>query len=230
MKKLMYLGLLALPAQADVLWSDFSLSYLNGSHYEVGDTDREVATFEYVTGTSWGGMFMFIDRLHSDNGDKETYGEFSPKFTLLEFDQSSWVKSISAASTIEIGEDFTHYLYGVGAGFKPVGFNYLNVDLYRRNNDSGKDNWQTTITWAVPFEVASSEWLFDGFLDWSSAIGEQGTAASMNWTSQLKWNLAPYVGLKSPLYVGMEYVFWNNKFGIQGVDERNANLLLKWHF
>ncbi|GAA0368182.1 outer membrane protein OmpK [Bowmanella denitrificans] len=230
MKKLMPFIALSLPVQAETLWSDFSLSYLNGSHYQVGDSDRQVATFEYATGTSWGGAFLFIDRLHSDNGDKETYGEFSPKFTLHEFAGTGWVKRLSAAATIEVGEEFTHYLYGAGIGLKPAGFNYLNVDLYRRNNDSGKDSWQTTITWAVPFKLASSQWLFDGFLDWSSAIGEQGTAASMNWTSQLKWNLTPYLGLKSPLYLGMEYAYWNNKYGIQGVHERNANLLIKWHF
>ena len=73
------LGVLALPVslniQAKTLFSDFSVSYLNGSNYEVGDNKRQVVTFEHVAATTWGDSFTFVDRLESDNGDKEIYGE-----------------------------------------------------------------------------------------------------------------------------------------------------------
>ncbi|MCP8688531.1 hypothetical protein [Marinobacterium sedimentorum] len=47
---------------------------------------------------------------------------------------------------------------------------------------------------------------------------------------QLKWNSGTQRGFQSPLYAGLEYSHWNNKFGIQGPDERKASLLLKCHF
>ncbi|MDF2176960.1 nucleoside-binding protein [Aliiglaciecola sp. CAU 1673] len=232
MKKLLPIFALCLvsSAQAETLWSDFSLTYLNGSHYQVGDNERQVGTFEYVTGTTWGGAFLFVDRLESSNGDTETYGEFSPKFSLHKFKWEEQDISLAAAGTIEFGEGFTHYLYGLSIGTKPRFFNFLNAAFYRRNNDSGKDNWQMTLTWATPFELGETKWMFDGFLDWASAIPEQNQSATMNWTSQVKWDLAPYMGLKAPLYIGFEYAYWNSKFGIEGVDERNASFLLKWHF
>ncbi|MFT5852739.1 MAG: hypothetical protein ACI87J_002718, partial [Colwellia sp.] len=51
-----------------------------------------------------------------------------------------------------------------------------------------------------------------------------------NFTSQLKYNLASILDLDTKLYVGVEYAYWVNKFGIDGVDENNINLLVKYHF
>jgi len=62
----------------------------------------------------------------------------------------------------------------------------------------------------------------------NTAYGD--TEAQMNFTSQLKFNLASMLNLDTKLYVGVEYAYWNNKFGIEGADERNVNLLVKYHF
>ena len=66
------------------------------------------------------------------------------------------------------------------------------------------------------------------FLDYSTA--SDTNAREMNFTSQIKWDLGPLIGATAPFYVGMEYAYWNNKFGIDGVNERNPCLLVKWHF
>ena len=71
--------------------------------------------------------------------------------------------------------------------------------------------------------------LYDGFIDYASGISGVGPA-NLNFTSQLKLDLAPYFNLDSPLYIGVEYVYWRNKFYIDGVNEHNPNLLVKWHF
>ena len=55
--------------------------------------------------------------------------------------------------------------------------------------------------------------------------------SGFNFTPQIKYNIGPMLGMKSGrLDVGMEYVYWKNKFGQSGQDEKNANLLVKWHF
>lgn len=213
---------------AEQYWSDASLTYLNGSDYEVGDSDRQVITFEYVAGYSWGKLFSFADRLESDNGSTETYIEVSPEVYLSEY-TDSWVNNISATATAEVGEGFTHYLYGLGVAFNAPGFDYLELDAYRRNNDGLPSNYQLTATLATSFGIGNSRWLYDGFIDYASGIAGVGPA-NLNFTSQLKLDIAPYLQLKSPLYVGIEYVYWRNKFYIDGVNEHNPNLLLKWHF
>jgi len=226
MKKIFSLILvsaLSSTVSAKTLWSDFSATYLNGQNYQVGDSDRQVLTLEYATGTSWGDSFMFFDRLESDNGDTETYGEFSPRIRLTSLD-NGLLKAVYAAPAVEIGDGFTNYLVGLGADLALPGFNYFQLNAYHRNNEFTDGNFQITAVWAIPVGPL----MYDGFMDWTNSV--DNSEASMNLTSQLKYDIAKYLSLDSKLYLGVEYVYWNNKFGIDGADERNVNLLVKYHF
>lgn len=212
---------------AKAVWSDYSVTYLNGSNYEVGDSDRQVLTFEYASGTSWGDHFMFFDRLESDNGDLETYGEFTPRIRLKAMD--GFVKNIYFAPSIEMSEFATNYLIGVGTDLAIPSFNYFQLNAYLRNNEDGDNSFQTTLVWGLPI----GPFYYDGFLDYATGYDkDNGTEAEtqMNLTSQLKYDIAPHIGYDNKFFVGIEYVYWNNKFGIDGVDERNVNLLAKFHF
>lgn len=223
---------LSASASAEMLWSSFSLSYLNGSDYEVGDPDRQVVTVEHASGHSWGDNFFFLDRLESDNGNSENYMELSPRLSLSSLTGSDLsfgrVKDVFLAGTWESGEGFDNVLAGVGVSLDLPGFKYFNANLYRANNDKSSDDTQLTLTWGLPFALSDAEFLYDGFIDWTTS--ESDKASEMNFTSQLKWNAGKLIGTKAPVYVGVEYAYWNNKFGIDGVDERNPALLLKWHF
>lgn len=223
---------LSASASAEMLWSSFSLSYLNGSDYEVGDPDRQVVTVEHASGHSWGDNFFFLDRLESDNGNSENYMELSPRLSLSSLTGSNLsfglVKDVLLAGTWESGEGFDNVLAGVGVSLDLPGFKYFNANLYRANNEKSSDDTQLTLTWGLPFALSDAEFLYDGFIDWTTS--ESDKASEMNFTSQLKWNAGKLIGTNAPVYVGVEYAYWNNKFGIDGVDERNPALLLKWHF
>lgn len=222
---------------ADILWQDLSLSYLNGSNYRVGDADRQVYTLEHVAGTSWGDSFMFLDHLRSDNGARENYAEWAPRFSLTKLSGTNSnfgiVKDVLIATQIEMSNLQTNYLYGVGFDLALPAFKYTQLNLYRRQNENADDSWQATLVWGVPFTIGRHEFLYDGFLDWASASADK--SANMNFTSQLKWALHPLLGIKSKLYLGVEYAYWLNKFGIKDslgfrTNESNLNLLVKWHF
>nr|HPQ95927.1 outer membrane protein OmpK [Thiolinea sp.] len=189
-------------------------------------------TVEHSSRHHWGDTFFFMDRLQSDDGTTQNYAEFSPRLSLGGVTDSDLsfgpVKDVLLASTWESGENFDNLLYGIGFALDVPGFNYVNLNVYKAANDVSEDDEQLTLTWGLPFKLGSADFLYDGFLDWSSASATN--AAEMNWTSQLKWNVGKHLALKSPLYLGLEYAHWNNKFGIKGVDERNPALLLKWHF
>ncbi|WP_417682735.1 ion channel protein Tsx [Pseudidiomarina aquimaris] len=212
-------------AQAEMLWQDVSLTYLNGSNYEVGDSDRQVLTFEHAAGHSWGDSFLFVDRLDSDDGFTETYAELSPRLNVINFSDDSFFSGVYVATTWEIGDGFDNYLVGLGTDLRLPGFDFFQLNGYRRSNEFYESNYQLTAAWGLPL---GGDFYYDGFLDWSSA--STGHAAEMNFTSQLKYNLGPALGYSNRFYVGVEYAHWNNKFGIDGVDERNLNLLLKVHF
>lgn len=212
---------------AETFVQDFSLTLLRGEDYEVGDNGRWVGTFEYLNVSSWGDVFFFADRLLSDNGDTETYAELQPRLKLANLSEQGLVKSALLATQWEIAENGDNLLVGPGVDLQLPGFQYFQLNLYRRFNDVGENNWQLTPVWGIPFKVGSTRWLYDGFIDWTSGV--DGAAHSFNFTSQLKLDLAPYLKASKPVYVGIEYVHWTNKFGIDGVDERNLNLLLKVH-
>jgi nucleoside-specific outer membrane channel protein Tsx len=134
------------------------------------------------------------------------------------------MKNIYLATTLEIADGFTHYLYGIGTQLKVPNFKYVNINVYHRNNDSGDDSQQITLTWALPI----NKLLYDGFIDFVPSNDNKST--SLNFTSQLKYSLSEHLNLATKLYVGVEYNYWLNKFGIDGVDEKNLNLLVKYHF
>jgi nucleoside-specific outer membrane channel protein Tsx len=230
--------LLACPAAtADLLWQDLSVSYLKGDNYRVGDAKQQVYTLEHVAGTSWGDSFMFLDHSRSNNGARGNYGEWAPRFSLSKLSGNTMafgvIKDVLVASQIEMSTLQTNYLYGVGLDFALPLFKHSQLNLYRRQNENVDDSWQATFVWGMPFQLFGQEFLYDGFIDWASASADQ--AAHMNFTSQLKWALHPMLGIKSRLYLGVEYAYWLNKYGIPDspafrTDESNVNLLVKWHF
>lgn len=214
-------------ASAKTIWSDYSVTYLSGSNYEVGDDSRQVLTLEYASGTSWGDHFMFFDRLESDNGDVENYGEFSPRIKISDFD-NSFIKSIYFAPSVEMGPT-TNYLIGVGTDLNIPKFNYFQLNAYVRNNEDGDRSEQITLVWGLPLGPL----YYDGFLDYATGVDNTmfgDTENQLNLTSQLKYNVASHLGLDTKLFIGLEYVYWVNKFGIDGLDEKNANFLVKFHF
>ncbi|WP_424946221.1 DUF5020 domain-containing protein [Candidatus Spongiihabitans sp.] len=256
------------PASAKLIWQDFSLSLLSGSNYEkqklpngiqTQSTDRNVVTFEHASGHTWGGTFLFIDRLMSRDSDFENdamYGEFSINPTM--FKPGGFVKQVYAATQWEFGSgdngknasfnlsdgnSFNNYLLGVGVNLAVPKASFFNVAFYRRFNDdqtldahignrTRDDNEQLTVVWR--FDLADGKVRFDGFLDAVTAFdfsnGDK-SESGFNFTPQLKYDIGSVMGMQpKKLWGGVEYVYWENKFGNKDWDERNLNLLLKWHF
>jgi nucleoside-specific outer membrane channel protein Tsx len=229
MKKLT-LGLLLAASSlvnAETFFKDQSLTLLQGNDYELGDNERVVVTYEYLSVHDWGDVFGFVDRLvDQNNGGAETYIEVSPNFNLVTF-KDGLVNSVKLATTWEMNENDDQFLLGLGAGLNLPGFSNFSVSAYQRFNDSGEDNQQVTFVWGLPFNVGGQDFMFDGFWDFETDLND---TTSSNFTPQLKWDVSKLVGVDNKLFVGVEYVMWNDKFHVEGVDENNVNLLLKAHF
>lgn len=223
-------------ASAETFFYDNSLTVLYGEEYEVGDSDRAVVTFEHFSAHSWGDIFVFADRLMDQGKDfdgTETYIEVAPRFKVSDFD-GGFVKNVYVATTWEMSEFDDNLLLGLGTDFNVPGFQNLSLNAYQRFNDNGDDNFQTTAVWGVPFAVAGQNFMFDGFWDWATGTSN-GTAASSNFTYQLKWDAAQALGTDNKVYVGIEHAIWDNKFGIEhsaGFDtkENVVSALVKVHF
>ncbi|WP_419812782.1 hypothetical protein [Bacterioplanoides sp.] len=243
----------AASASAEQFWADNSVSLLYGSDYTMTPANGEentitTMTLEHVSGHSWGGLFLFVDRLNGESDYHETYGEFSPKFTLTSFEDSV-VKNINAAFTYEFssstvgqnGSGFSqdNYLYGVGADLAIPGMDFASVTYYysqrNTNFDNGDNDHQITLTYGW----SEGNFAIDGFLDWST--GTEDHDAELNFTPQLTYNLGPMLGVQNKVKLGIEYSYWNNKFGVpvsnpfDGIekdsdrDQNAVSLLLKVH-
>lgn len=219
-------------ASAEMYWNDTSWSLLKGSDYEVGDNEKLVYTLEHASGHSWGSTFLFFDRLNNQNdGIHETYGEILANFSWLKMDEGHFIKEVYLTPHLEFGPE-DNFLFGIGASLDVPNAKYFDVTYFLRRNGGGKDgNGQLTLVWAFPF---AGDFLYDGFLD--AASSSDDAASSTNFTSQLKWDFGKNaLDMKAgKLWLGVEYVYWNNKFGIEDsaaftTNERNLNLLLKWH-
>ncbi|MEK5758151.1 outer membrane protein OmpK [Acinetobacter variabilis] len=222
------------------VWQDFSLSALYGENYKAPfaagneKIDQSTITAEYAAGLKYGDIFAFADRTNNDFGN-ETYFEVAPRLSLgavtgqkLELGP---IKDVLIATTWEGNSgasDFNNYLYGIGFALNIPYTSYANINFYKADNDLQKDDYQMTITYAVPFKIGGEEFLADAFLDWSTAEGPDHKS-ELNWTSQYKWNVGKHISPKTKLYLGIEHSIWNNKFGTD-VDQHDVSALVKYHF
>lgn len=218
-----------------VTYRSGSLSYLYGDNYLVETTRQQTITFEYVLAVDWGDMFMFIDAKHFEQSESGLYGEFSPRINLYKFDSKHLISKITFATTFERGKNgVKSNLFGFGLDFNSNNFRYLTANLYQRNspNQPGR-GYQITSTWAYATDVAEIPILIDGYIDWTFSSDETSTNLHIN--PQLKLDMKQCLGGTHQWYLGIEYDYWKNKFGIKDSTnfETNQNtwsLLIKWHF
>lgn len=221
---------------AQPIWQDFSITGLYGEDYAVVDNQQTTITLEYAAKVPYADVFFFMDRMRGGDDHKSTYFELSPRFSLGEITGHSFaygpIKDILISTTWESNnDDFSHFdnfLYGFAVDLNIPYFKYAALNFYRANNEKTKDDYQMTFVYGLPFNIKSEEFLVDGFLDWSTAEGDH--ASEMNWTTQYKWNVGKHISPKTRLYLGIEHSIWNNKFGLEGRDERNVSALIKYHF
>jgi len=217
-------------------WSSTNIQYLKGSSYELGDDTRSIVTLEHVNGWKYGDNFFFVDITNPDRkGDltpTEFYGEISPRFSLSALSGSDLktgiFKDFLITTTMEVGESFHNYLYGLAADLELPGFKVFQVNWYIRNEITAQTDLgqQVTLVWLLPFDMGSSSWVFEGFLDY--AYGNKPHEDNIITAPRLLIDVGKFFDAPGTLQAGVEYQMWRNKFGIDGVDENVAQAMVKW--
>ena len=230
-------------AHAERLFSTSSLSLLYGDDYEAfgkKEITQSVFTFENVTVHDWGGTFLFFDRSETHgtgNDSKDIYGEFSPSMKLSWLTGQDYsmgpLADISLTGTYEYGggADVDNALAGFALNWKLPGFSYFNTVVYRAFNSEGDDDFQLTVTWGSHFDIGAAKFLFDGYIDWSSAADDH--KADFHFNPQLKLDLGNFAGNPGVFYAGIEYSYWHNKYGLGDAVMETENVvsaLVKVHF
>ncbi|MGR1216215.1 outer membrane protein OmpK [Metapseudomonas otitidis] len=250
-------------ADGPLLWQNNSVTYLYGQDFKVNPEIQQTFTFEHASGWTWGDLFLFVDQINyngkadANAGNNTYYGEISPRLSFGKlFDQKiafGPVTDVLLATTYERGENRNqNYLLGPGFDLALPGFDYFQLNFYYRKPDGITKNpsgqWQVTPVWSYTVPVGKSDILIDGFMDWvwnnkdATTNRPNDLHANLHFNPQIKYDLGKALDLGAKqLYVGVEYDYWSNKYGIDdnsylgdtilgGTDQNTASLLVKVHF
>lgn len=238
---LTFLSLLSLcaatAAQADKLfnWHTSNLQLLRGSAYELGDSNRWISTLEHAHAHRFGDTYAFIDILKPDNGPSSYYGEISPRLSLSEITGKELslgiVKDVLVSTTFEKAKNGRmQYLYGIAVDLAIPQFKFLKINAYNHDNTGlSGDTWQVTVAWNRPFSIGETKLLMEGFADFQGREGR--SAANQLIVPRLLIDVGHASGLQAnTLWLGLEYQYWHNKFGVSGVTESAPQFQFKYVF
>lgn len=231
-------------ASQAAIWSSTSVLLEDGSGYkDVSNNskfDADILTLEHVDGWKYGTNFFFIDATNPNSSTTDFYGEFSPSFSLGKMTGKDlsfgFVKDVSLTGTWEVGQVSNAKLFGLGFDLNVPGVPVATVNVYQRFSESkfysGKTGSapQVTLVWGAPFHLGSTSWLFEGFLDYALAEKEVGKKENIVSQPRLLLDAGALWGAPKQLYAGVEYSYWHNKYGTDGVDEGVPQATIKWTF
>lgn len=237
-------------------WSNTEIQYLHGNQFQEpfnpSDVGKHIITLQHADGHAYGRNYFFIDTLQSNSKDSnatEVYAEGYASLSLSKISQKDISKGIVRDINFTAGINYGYKSYpdynvnprvllsGISLDFNLPGFAFLNVDVLAfidrgefadHTNDCNASTYQITPAWKLPFSIGSAKFSFEGFTDF---IGAHGRCASQILSQpQLRWDVGNHFGHPEKLFVGSEYQFWHNKYGIQGLQDNFPQTLLLWKF
>jgi len=218
-----------------IQWQSTNVQLLRGFDYEIGAQDRTIATFEHAHGHRYGDFYMFVDYTWPDGGDENYYAEFSPRLSLGKVTGKDFsyglIKDVFISTTIEKPEDQkARYLYGGAVDLNLPGFKFFKTNLYVRDDPNLDKTYQVTLGWNRPFEIKGQKFLIEGFADFSGDAGA-GKEAHQLIVPRFLMDVGHATGLnEGKLFMGVEWQYWHNKFGVGGVTESVPQLQMKYTF
>lgn len=216
-------------------WNSSNIQLLRGYDYKLGEPERTIVTLEHAHGHIYGDTYAWIDLIKPDGEDYSYYGEFSPRFSLSKITGHNFsygiIKDVLISTTFEKAKDQgPQYLYGGAVDLNLPGFKFFKTNAYVHDStELDGQTWQVTLAWNRPFEIGGVKFLAEGFSDIQG--GEGGREPNQLIVPRFLVDIGDLSGLEpGKLMAGVEYSYWHNKFGVEGVTESVAQAQLKWTF
>ena len=234
-------------------YSSWNVQALYGSRYREpfnsNDVAKGIVTLENSAGWSWGSSYLFVDILRSDGNDQHAtgvYSEWYPSGSLSKLFGTQLsagpLRDVSAtlglnAGTKSTGAEPLVFLPGVKFDLHFPGFKFFSLGTYAyidQGRRSGASNgchattYQVTPSWSLPFKIGAAKLSFDGFVDFIGSHGE--CASQIQSQPQLKLDIGSFWGSPGKIFAGIEWQYWDNKFGIDGLNESLPQFMMQWVF
>jgi nucleoside-specific outer membrane channel protein Tsx len=220
-------------------------------HREPGiseDVPKSMFTFENMTVGGWGSSYLFVDFIRSwsaaDTNAKEVYAEWYPSLSLRKISgkqpSTGFLRDVSATVGLSTGVRSTGpapfaVVPGVTFDLKVPGFTFVSVGTYAfidRGQFQGQPTgcrgttYQVTPSWSLPMKMGALAMSLDGFVDF---IGSHADCKAMVITQpQLRVDISRLWHKPGKVYLGVEWDFWHNKYGIEGLRDNLWLPLLVW--
>lgn len=219
-------------------WSSSNIQQLYGSDFEFGDADRYTTTVEHAHGWNYGQNFFFVDIIDRDDIGIEVYAEVYGYLSLNKLSGTDLsfgpVKDISILAGINISnkpenDNFAAYLAGLSFDLSNQYFDYLQIDIaaYKADDVKNKYGLQFTPVWSFPFEIGTVKFKFRGFTDFRTGNTNNSGNFHILAQPQVLVDVGDLIGVKADtFYIGTEYSYWHNKFGVKDVEESVVQAML----
>jgi len=195
--------------------------------YDTKDGKKTTVTFEHFRTFEFGDMFMFIDKANGEKFDGATtdmYSEISPRFSLLKLSNAELsvaiVKDFYIATQLNVWYDYIAYLGGLGVDIEIPGFNFVNVNLYYKD-----ESIYSEPTFQVSSAYQSKSYYnihIEGFIDI--------TKRDINTQNQLLYNLQGVLHTKEQFYLGTEWLYYNYSYKGSSAYTSVVQAMLKYKF
>ena len=238
----------AVSSQA-AIWSSSEVHYSSGDYIGSGgkhDLSATVLTFQHASGHKYGKNFFFVDHTRSDTGSS-FYGEWYSTFSLGAITGSDMsfgmVKDVGLLAGLNLapGPSSMYTLPGVSLALDLPGFAFANLDITGYNNiktngTSGEESsYMLDFNWAYPFKAGGLSWSVEGHAEYIAGRDmKDGSTTLEDWIlmqPQLRMDLGEALGNEAGnFFVGIEYQYWKNKYGVKDKNESMVQLQTVWNF
>jgi nucleoside-specific outer membrane channel protein Tsx len=214
-------------------YSSTKVEFLYGYGYKRGpnfsETNEAMLTIANATGFTWGDSYFFLDTSNVDDTDETggTHIEIGPRYRFWKAEKGATIKSFYGIVQADIDSNrFTQKITpmaGASLDWAIPGVKFLKTHLqYRDDPTLDGSSVQFTLVWNSAFTLGDENFSFEGFADWTSSEGT--SSANLLTQPQLLWHGSKHIA------VGVEYQYWKNRLGIEGLDEKTPQIMLRWTF
>ena len=207
------------------------------------DVPKNILTFENSSAGGWWSSYLFVDVLRSwseaDANAKEVYGEWYPSVSVRTLTGKAHSKNLLRDVSLTLGVNTGVRSTGPSpfvllpsvtfdlnvpafAFFSVRAGAYIDRGRFQgQPTDCSATTYQITPSWSLPLSVGASTLKVSGFVDFTGS--HANCEAQILTTPRAVLDLSAYWHKPGRVYVGVDWVYWHNKYGIDGLKD---NLLL----